>query len=123
MIPGMGSALKDLPLDDHEMVLTEAIIHSMTPQERAHPHVIDASRRRRIARGAGVEPQDVSGLVKSFEQMRGMMKQLGGAGLLGGKNRGAAVQAMAGMDLFGRGPAKKRTRSKRKKKDRRKRSR
>jgi len=124
MIPGLGSAMGDLPVDEHELVLTEAMIRSMTPQERAHPHVIDASRRRRIARGCGVEAQEVAGLVKSFEQMRNMMKHLGGAGLLGGPNKAAAAaQAIGKFDLFGAGVPRKRLRSARKKKDRKRRSR
>ena len=53
----------------------------MTPKERRNPDIIDASRRRRIAAGAGVEQQDVSGLVKQFTQMRGMMKQMAGMGM------------------------------------------
>jgi signal recognition particle subunit SRP54 len=122
MVPGLGSALGDMPLDEHEMVLTEAIIQSMTRQERAHPHVIDAPRRRRIAAGAGVQPHDVSGLVKSFDQMRDVVKQIGGAGVFGGKGK-AATQALQKIDLFGHAP-KKRQRSKRKKtKGRKKRSR
>ena len=123
MIPGLGSALKDMPLDEHEMVLTEAIIRSMTREEREHPHIIDGSRRRRIAKGAGVEPHDVSGLVKSFEQMRGLVKQMSGAGVFGGKNKEAAARAMQSIDLFGRGAPRKKQRSARKKKDRKRRSR
>ncbi len=120
MIPGMGNAMKDMPVDEHEMVLTEAIIHSMTRQERAHPHVIDASRRRRIARGAGVQTHDVAGLVKSFDQMKGMVKQLSGAGAFSGKNKAAAAEAMKNLNPFGPAGPKKRQRSKRKKKKRRK---
>jgi signal recognition particle subunit SRP54 len=127
MIPGLGSAMKDMPFDEHEITLTEAMIRSMTPQERAHPNVIDPSRRRRIARGSGVQGHDVSGLVKSFEQMRGMIKQMSGAGLFGGKSKGqAAAQALQGMDLFGGGAPRKKQRSKRlkgKRKGRKKRSR
>jgi len=124
MIPGMGSALKDLPVDEAELDQTEAIINSMTPQERARPDLIDASRRRRIARGSGVEPQDVSSLVKSFGQVRDLMKQMRGAGAFG-QGRAAMAQQMAQIDLFGH-HRKKRQRSKRKKdkrKGRKKRSR
>jgi signal recognition particle subunit SRP54 len=117
MVPGMGAQLKDLPLDDHEMVITEAIIQSMTPQERNHPDVIDAGRRRRIARGAGVEAQEVAQLVKSFGQIRGMVKQMSGAGMFS-KDRATAAQALQGIDLFGGGPPRKKIRSKRKKKPR-----
>jgi len=124
MIPGMGSAMKDLPVDDRELDQTEAIIHSMTAKERAKPDLIDASRRRRIARGSGVQPQDVSSLVKSFGQIRDLMKQMQGAGIFG-KGRAAVAQQMSQIDLFGH-QRKKRQRSKRKKdkrKDRKKRSR
>ena len=121
MIPGMGAALKDLPVDENELDQTEAIIHSMTPGERSNPDLIDASRRRRIARGCGMEPQDVAGLVKSFGQVKGMIRQMQGAGAFGGGRR-AVAQQMAQIDLFGQ-QRKKRLRSKRKKKDRRKRSR
>jgi signal recognition particle subunit SRP54 len=104
------------------METTQAIIRSMTAQERARPEVIDGSRRRRIARGSGVEAQDVAALVKSFEQIRGMVKQMSSAGAFG-KDKMAAMKAMQGMDLFGHGPPKKRMRSARKKKDRKRRSR
>jgi signal recognition particle subunit SRP54 len=119
----MGSALKDLPIDDRELDQTEAIIHSMTPRERARPDVIDASRRRRIARGSGMDPQDVAGIVKSFGQVREMVRQMQGAGAFGGGGRKAVAQQMAQIDLFGGHQRKKRMRSKRKKKDRKKRSR
>ncbi len=114
MIPGMGSAMKDLPVDDAELDQTEAIIHSMTPAERSKPELIDASRRRRIARGCGMDPQDVAGLVKSFGQVRDMIKQMQGQGMFGGGRR-AMAQQMASIDLFGGPTRKKRRRSKRKK--------
>jgi len=123
LVPGMGSALKDLPIDDRELGQTEAIIHSMTPKERARPDVIDASRRRRIARGCGMEPQDVAGLVKSFGQVRELVRQMQGAGAFGGGGRAAAAQQMAQINLFGGPIHRKRQRSERKKKDRKKRSR
>lgn len=81
-IPGVGAMMADEQIDDHELVRLEAVIGSMTPKERAKPDVIDASRRRRIARGAGVEPEDVSGLVKQFEMMRDMMKKMSGMNML-----------------------------------------
>ena len=121
MVPGMGSALKDLPVDEAELDQTEAIIHSMTRQERARPDLIDASRRRRIARGCGMDPQDVAGLVKSFDQVRDMIRQMQGAGVFGG-GRKAVAQQMAQIDLFGP-HRRKRQRSARKKKDRKRRSR
>lgn len=81
MIPGIGGMLKDVKIDDHELVRMRGIIHSMTAKERKDPDLIDASRRRRIAKGSGVEPQAVSGLVKQFSQMRDMMKQMSKLGL------------------------------------------
>jgi len=83
MIPGVGSALGELDLPEEELDRIRGIVHAMTPKERANPEIIEASRRRRIARGAGVDPQDVSGLVKQFVQMRGVMKMMAGQGLVG----------------------------------------
>jgi signal recognition particle subunit SRP54 len=77
-IPGMAEMAGDGELDESELVKFEAAIQSMTPQERANPKIIDTSRRRRIARGAGIDPADVSQLVKQFEPMRQMMKMLSG---------------------------------------------
>jgi signal recognition particle subunit SRP54 len=75
MIPGIGSQIP-ADIDDGEMHRMEAIILSMTKKERRNPDLIDGSRRRRIAKGSGAEPEDVSGLVKSFVQMRSVMKQM-----------------------------------------------
>jgi signal recognition particle subunit SRP54 len=83
MMPGMGSQLADMDFDDGEIKQMEAIVHSMTSQERSDPDVIDSSRRRRVAAGAGVQPNDVSGLVKTFKRSRDMMKAISG-GSFGG---------------------------------------
>jgi len=72
----------DMNVDDSEMGRIEAVIQSMTPKERANPRIIDTSRRRRIARGAGCDPSDVSGLVKMFEPMRKMMQAMSGQSFL-----------------------------------------
>lgn len=77
-IPGMGAMMGDAEIDEQEFVRMEAAIQSMTPKERANPKMIDTSRRRRIARGAGCDPSDVSQLVKQFEPTRGMMKAMSG---------------------------------------------
>jgi len=77
-IPGMAEMVGDEEIDETELVRFEAAIQSMTPRERANPKLIDTSRRRRIARGAGVDPADVSQLVKQFEPMRNMMKMMSG---------------------------------------------
>ncbi|MGB9803244.1 signal recognition particle protein [Desulfofundulus sp.] len=90
MIPGLGNMkkLKELgDIDDRELVYVEAIIRSMTPWERAHPHEINGSRRRRIARGSGTTVQKVNSVLKQFEQTRKMMRQLAEMGR-GGKKGG-----------------------------------
>ncbi len=79
-MPG-GANLKGIKVDDKAMAHTEAIILSMTPKEREKPEIIAASRKKRIAAGAGVKVEDVNRLLKSFEQMRKMMKQLQGPGM------------------------------------------
>jgi len=79
MIPGFGGLrqLKDLEFDEKELVYAEAIINSMTPEERRHPEIINGSRRRRIARGSGTSVQEVNRLLKQFEQTKKMFRQLG----------------------------------------------
>ncbi|MCH7712124.1 MAG: signal recognition particle protein, partial [Chloroflexi bacterium] len=79
MIPGMGQMAKKLPegaLDDKHLGRVEAIIRSMTPQERHNPDLIKGSRRRRIAQGSGTTPQDINQLLKQFQQSQKLMKQL-----------------------------------------------
>ena len=77
-VPGGKNALKDLQVDDREIARTEAVILSMTGEERRNPSIIGGSRRLRIAKGSGTTTQDVNGLLKQFEQARKMMKMLGG---------------------------------------------
>ncbi len=74
MIPGMGKALKDVEIDDNAFKGIEAIIYSMTPAERSHPEIIQASRRKRIAAGSGTTIQEVNRLLNQFEQTRKAMK-------------------------------------------------
>jgi signal recognition particle subunit SRP54 len=79
MIPGMGGAMKQLKganMDERELDRLEAIILSMTPQERTRPELIKGSRRKRIARGSGTTVQAVNQLTKQFGQMQKLMKQL-----------------------------------------------
>ncbi|MCX6640081.1 MAG: signal recognition particle protein [bacterium] len=76
MIPGIGRQFKDMKIDENEMERTEAIICSMTQQERRKPHIINGSRRKRIARGSGTNVQDVNQLLKQYEQLRTMMRQM-----------------------------------------------
>ncbi len=92
MLPGAATnkGLKDAKVDEKQMDRTEAIILSMTPDERLHPEVINGSRRKRIALGSGTKVEDVNKLLKQFDQMKKMMKQFSGPG---GKRR------LAGMKL------------------------
>lgn len=78
MVPGMGK-LADNQVDDKQLVHVEAILSSMTPQERHMPKILDGSRRKRISRGSGTSIQQVNQVLKQFEQMQKMMKQLTGA--------------------------------------------
>jgi len=80
MIPGAGKALKGLDIDDDAFKHIEAIIHSMTPDERATPSMLNAGRKKRIAKGSGHTIQEVNQLMKQFEQMSKMMKMMQGGG-------------------------------------------
>lgn len=77
MLPGAGQikGLKNIQVDERQLARVEAIIRSMTPEEKAHPEIINASRRKRIANGSGTTVQDVNRLLKQFEDMKKMMKQ------------------------------------------------
>lgn len=88
MMPGMGKQLGDIEsmVDEKQLARTEAIILSMTPQERKNPKLLNLSRKSRIARGAGVDMAVVNRFVKQFEQSQKMMKQM--PGMMGGKRRG-----------------------------------
>jgi len=77
MIPGLGAQLKDVDIDERQLARVEAIVLSMTPQERRMPHLIDGSRRQRIAKGSGQTIQDVNKLLSARKQMEKMMKQMG----------------------------------------------
>lgn len=84
MIPGVGKAIKDIDIDDNAFKSIEAIIYSMTPEERTNPALLNGSRRTRIAKGSGTTIQEVNRLLKQFEQTRKMMKAVtGGGGKLG----------------------------------------
>jgi signal recognition particle subunit SRP54 len=76
MIPGMGKELRGVKLDEREFDRLQAIITSMTPEERRHPELIKGSQRLRIARGSGTNVQAVKQLIKQFEQMRKVMRQV-----------------------------------------------
>ena len=93
MIPGVGRQVKDLDIEDDAFKHIEAIIQSMTPDERRDPQVINGSRRRRIARGAGVEVREVNQLLKQFRDMRKMMKTMT---KMMGKGRSMDLSALMG---------------------------
>jgi signal recognition particle subunit SRP54 len=83
MIPGVGKQIKDIDISDDSFKGIEAMINSMTPQERANPDLIDSSRRKRIARGCGKDISEVNAFMKQFEQMRDMMKNMNKMNMFG----------------------------------------
>ncbi len=84
MIPGMGGkAMKGLTVDEHALIRIEAIINSMTPEERRRPTMIDGSRRKRVARGSGTNVQEVNKLLKQFQMMQKMVKRMSKVGMKG----------------------------------------
>ena len=89
MIPGMGKALKGVDIDDNAFTPIEAMIYSMTDQERENPTIINGSRRKRIAKGSGVEVQEVNKLIKQFSETRKVMKMMG--------NKNNMSKMMAGL--------------------------
>ena len=95
-MPG-GANLKNVKLDEKAMAHTEAIILSMTPKERENPNIIGASRKKRIAAGAGLKVEDVNKLLKSFDQMQKLIKQFSGPGM------GKKMKRMRGLGGFGGG--------------------
>ncbi|HXY37407.1 MAG TPA: signal recognition particle protein [Planctomycetaceae bacterium] len=114
MIPGLGGMLDSNPDVDPEVEINriEAMINSMTPDERRNPDKIDRSRRNRIARGSGTEPSDVHQLIKQFQGMSGVMQQMAGMGL---KDRLRAVRELADAGMMNPNAqfAKEKQRSKR----------
>ncbi|MDH4202244.1 MAG: signal recognition particle protein [Phycisphaerae bacterium] len=123
LLPGMG-AMKDMDIDDGEIGKIEGIVHSMTTAERTDPDLIGSSRRRRIARGAGRDVQDVAGLIKTFKRSREMMKMMAGGGS-GGMGALKKMFSGGGGDMMsamaGGGMRKVKQRSKRKRQPRKKR--
>ncbi len=92
MIPGVGKAIKDIDIDDNAFKGIEAIIRSMTEEERQHPEILNGSRRKRIAKGSGTDIQEVNRLIKQFDDARKMMKAVSGI-----KNPMAMMRGMKGM--------------------------
>ena len=140
LIPGMGQAMKGFDIDDREIKRLEAMIMSMTKEERRDPDLITPSRRRRIAAGSGRQQNDVAGLVKTFKQSRQMMQMMSGQGPMGklkalggmGGDMSAMMEGLGDMGGMKLGKKNKkalemsvgvsgRQRSKRKKPDRKKR--
>ncbi len=106
MIPGMGKALSSPEvreaLEGDQLKMTEAIILSMTAEERRNPEIINGSRKRRIARGSGTTPQDVNQLLASFKQSQKLMKQMMGMQRGGGrKGRFGGLGGLGGFGGFG----------------------
>ncbi|MDR2160568.1 MAG: signal recognition particle protein [Desulfovibrio sp.] len=104
LVPGMGGLKKALGgagLHEQEMARSEAIINSMTPQERRCPEIITASRRRRIALGCGMQPADVHRLLRQFEDMRGMMKKMSSGGGRGMPRLPGGLGSMGGPPWSG----------------------
>jgi signal recognition particle subunit SRP54 len=102
MIPGLGKELRDTEIDESQLVRVEAIIHSMTLEERRKPSILNGKRKKRIAAGSGRSAQEINELLRSFEEMRKMMKQLGGAKGMGAMKKLKGMQGMdgpEGMDL------------------------
>jgi signal recognition particle subunit SRP54 len=116
LMPGMGQ-LGDLNVDEKEITRIEGIVHSMTLAERKNPDILNASRRRRVAAGAGTDVHQVASLVKTFEKTRDMMKTISGGGLGGLKGLMSGNTDLFGMMNSGR---KIKQRSKRKKPERKK---
>ena len=93
MMPGAPKEMKDADVDEREIYRVEAIVLSMTPEERIYPEIVDGSRRARIARGSGTTPTQVSNLLKQFKEMRKAMKGIAG---LGSKSKGRKSKAKKG---------------------------
>lgn len=83
MIPGVGKMIKDIDIDDNAFKSIEAIIYSMTPEERTHPEILNGTRRTRIAKGSGTSIQEVNRLLKQFDSTRKMMKSITGNKMAG----------------------------------------
>jgi signal recognition particle subunit SRP54 len=110
LLPGVGSALKGIDIDDTQLNRLEGLVNSMTRRERGELAVLNPSRTRRIAKGSGSKPDDVSRLTKQFEGMQRMMKQMAGMGALGRmqamKQMGSMQPGMGGFNPMARGSTK-----------------
>jgi signal recognition particle subunit SRP54 len=93
----------DMDKAEKDIGRKQGIIHSMTPQERSKPELIKATRKRRIAAGAGVQVQDVNRMLKEFEQMQDMMKKMSGGGMMKMMKKLGGMKGMKGMPGMGGG--------------------
>ena len=100
MIPGVGKAIKDVDIDDNAFKGIEAIIKSMTPNERTNPEILNQSRRMRIAKGSGTNIQEVNRLIKQFDQTRKMMKMVTGTNMAKMAGMMSKMKGMPGMPKF-----------------------
>ncbi|MBL4810682.1 MAG: signal recognition particle protein [Phycisphaerales bacterium] len=132
MLPGVGSALKDIDIDEKELDRTEAMIHSMTMKERKKPDLIRHTRKQRIARGSGTDANQVGKLTKQFSMLSKMMKSMGGMGAGGkaalaqqltggGGGGGSGMGGMGGFAGFGKGGTKAKSSGIKKRKPKKKR--
>ncbi|MEC9182523.1 MAG: signal recognition particle protein, partial [Actinomycetota bacterium] len=101
MMPGMPKELKNAEIGDDDLKPVEAIIYSMTREERARPEIINGSRRARIATGSGTSVPEVNRLVKQFSEMQKMMKKMGGGGMPGGRKARRAAKGTKGNPFAG----------------------
>ena len=101
MLPGVGNKIDDVEVDEHAFDRMEAIIYSMTPQERSKPDIINPSRKRRIAAGCGMQVEDVNRLLAQYRQMQKMFKQFNGKGSKKMRKRMMNMPGMNGMNGMG----------------------
>ena len=104
MMPGVPKEVRDVDIDDKQIDRVEAIIRSMTREERTRPEIVDASRRGRIATGSGTSPNEVSQLIKQFREMSKMMKRMGGMGSKKMKKKKGKKGSGGGRVTQGRAP-------------------
>jgi len=95
MLPGVGNQLKNIDLDDRQLNRTEAMIQSMTPQERKKPNLLDNSRRRRVAKGSGTSTNEISQLVKGFDMIGKVTQQMAGMGDMSKMQHAAQLASQA----------------------------
>lgn len=126
MLPGVGSMMKDIDIDEKELDRTEAMIQSMTKEERKKPDIVSHKRKQRIASGSGTDPNQVGKLTKQFNMLSKLMKNMGGMGA-GGKAalaqslNGGGGMGLGGLPGFGKGATKSKSRGVKKRKPKKRR--